>query len=278
MLLDNFEQVIAAAPALTELLAACPELKLLITSRESLRVRGEHEFPVPPLAQSMAVTLFAQRAQAIQPDFVLNDDTATISEICHRLDGLPLAIELAAARIKLFPLPVLLTRLERRLQILIDGPRDLPARHQTLRSAIEWSYDLLAAGERRLFRRLGVFAGGCTLEAASHVAPMEVESGAGSLIDKNLLRQVTQPDGEPRLLMLETIREYALEQLAASGEAEAIHRTHAEYHRGLAEYAEPQLIGTEVSAWLERLEREHDNLRAALGWALEHGDADMAQR
>jgi predicted ATPase/DNA-binding CsgD family transcriptional regulator len=279
LLLDNFEQIIAAGPSLAELLMACPDLKLLITSRESLRMRGEHEFPVPPLTQSLAVTLFVQRAQALQPDFVLNsDNAATVAEICHRLDGLPLAIELAAARIKFFPLPVLLARLGHRLQVLTSGPRDLPERHQTLWSAIEWSYDLLTMGEQRLFRRLGVFAGGCTLDAASHVAPMEVKSGVEPLIDKNLLRPVTDMEGEARLQMLETIREFALEQLAISGEANAIHRAHAEYYRGLAEYAEPQLIGNDVSAWLERLEREHDNLRAALSWTLEHGDADTAQR
>lgn len=279
LFLDNFEQVIAAAPALAELLSACPELKLLVTSREALRLRGEHEFPVPPLTQAVAVRLFAQRAQAMQPDFVLNETTTpTVAEICRQLDGLPLAIELAAARIKLFPPPLLLTRLKHRLQVLTAGPRDLPPRHQTLRSAIEWSYNLLTAGEQRLFRRLGVFVGGCTLEAASYVAPLEVELGASSLIDKSLLRQVPQPTGEPRLMMLETVREYALEQLAASGEAEAIRGAHAEHYRGLAEYAEPQLLGTEMSLWLERLECEHDNLRAALDWALGRGEADLALR
>jgi predicted ATPase/DNA-binding CsgD family transcriptional regulator len=279
VLLDNFEQIIIAAPSLAELLAACPDLKLLVTSRESLRVRGEYEFPVSPLSQSVAVTLFTQRAQAIQPDFMLsNDNAAAVAEICLRLDGLPLAIELAAARIKLFSPSALLIRLEHRLQVLSGSLRDLPVRQQTMRSAIEWSYNLLAAGEQRLFRRLGAFANGCTLEAARYVAPMEVEAGAGSLVDKNLLRQVTQPNREPRLLMLETIREYALEQLVASGEVDAIQHAHAEYYRGLVEYAEPQLIGTEVSTWLERLEREHDNLRAALNWALGRGDANMAHR
>lgn len=279
LFLDNFEQVMSAGTSLAVLLAMCSDLKLLVTSREPLRVRGEQEFPVHPLTQPPAVTLFVQRAQAIQPDFVLNsDNTATVAEICSRLDGLPLAIELAAARIKLFPPRTLLTRLEHRLQILTNGPRDLPARHQTLRSAIEWSYNLLTPGEQRLFRRLGVFAGSCTMEAASHVAPMEIEPGVESLIDKNLLWQNARVEGESRLFMLETIREFALEQLSASGEAESIYRAFAEYYRGYAEYAEPQLIDADVSVWLERLEREHDNLRASLSLTLEQNDAEMAQR
>jgi len=279
LVLDNFEQVVAAADSLVGLMVSCPDVKLLVTSRESLRVRGEYEFPVPPLPQEWAVNLFVQRVQAIQPEFRLEPDLAeTIAEICRRLDGLPLAIELSAARIKLFPPPVLLKRLEDQLQVLTNGPRDLPHRHQTLRAAVQWSYDLLPPGEQRLFRRLGVFAGGCTLEAANHVAPLEVESGIESLINKNLLQQGSPIDGEMRISMLQTIREYALEQLAMSGEYETVQRAHAQYFRGLAEYAEYQLIGTEVTFWLERLEREHNNIRAALKWGLDSEDSDLVQR
>jgi predicted ATPase/DNA-binding CsgD family transcriptional regulator len=279
LVLDNFEQVIAAAPLLVDVMAACPDLTMLVTSREALRVRGEYEFPVPTLAPPEAITLFAQRAHAIQPSFVLDDTVAlTLEAICRRLDCLPLAIELAAARIKLFPPAFLHTRLAHRLDVLSSGSRDLPARQQTLRSALAWSYELLSPGEQRLFRRLGVFAGGCTLEAAEQIAPMDASSSAGSLIDKNLLRQIVQSDGEPRLLMLETIREYAREQLMISGETDAIERAHADYYRGLAEYAEVQLLGSDVRAWLDRLEREHDNIRQALDWALQQHDANLAQR
>jgi predicted ATPase/DNA-binding CsgD family transcriptional regulator len=278
LVLDNVEQVIAAAALLADVMAACPDLTMLVTSREALRVRGEHEFPVPPLAPSPAITLFAQRAHAIRPSFVMDDTLApTVEAICHRLDYLPLAIELAAARIKLFPPAFLLTRLVHRLDVLSSGPRDLPTRQQTLRSALAWSYELLSPGDQRLFRRLGVFAGGCTLEAAEQIAPSDASLSAGSLIDKNLLRQIVQADGAPRLLMLETMREYALEQLALSGETDAMERAHAGYYCGLAEYAEGHLLGSDVRAWLERLEREHDNLRQALGWALQH-DAALAQR
>jgi predicted ATPase/DNA-binding CsgD family transcriptional regulator len=278
LVLDNVEQVIAAAALLADVMAACPDLTMLVTSREALRVRGEHEFPVPPLAPSPAITLFAQRAHAIRPSFVMDDTLApTVEAICHRLDYLPLASELAAARIKLFPPAFLLTRLVHRLDVLSSGPRDLPTRQQTLRSALAWSYELLSPGDQRLFRRLGVFAGGCTLEAAEQIAPSDASLSAGSLIDKNLLRQIVQADGAPRLLMLETMREYALEQLALSGETDAMERAHAGYYCGLAEYAEGHLLGSDVRAWLERLEREHDNLRQALGWALQH-DAALAQR
>jgi predicted ATPase/DNA-binding CsgD family transcriptional regulator len=279
LVLDNVEQVIAAAALLADVMAACPDLTMLVTSREALRVRGEYEFPVLPLAPPPAITLFAQRAHAIQPSFVLDDTLApTVEAICHRLDCLPLAIELAAARIKLFPPAFLLTRLVHRLDVLSSGPRDLPTRQQTLRSALAWSYELLSLGDQRLFRRLGVFAGGCTLEAAEQIAPMDASSSAGSLIDKNLLRQIVQADGEPRLLMLETMREYALEQLALSGETDAMERAHAGYYCGLAEYAEGHLLGSDVRAWLERLEREHDNLRQALGWALQQRDSALARR
>jgi len=302
LLLDNFEQVVVAAPLLTELLESCPGLKALVTSREVLRVRGEHEFPVLPLAlpdlshlpgiealsQYAAVALFLQRALAIKPDFQMtNTNARAIAEICARLDGLPLAIELAAARVKLLPPQKLLARLESRLQLLTRGARDMPERQQTLRNTIKWSYDLLDAEEQQLFRRLSVFVSGCTLEAAESVCnvadglPLNVLDGVTSLIDKSLLQQVEHPGDELRLIMLGTIREYGLECLAASGEEETTRSAHAEYYLALAEEAAPQIRGAQQAVWLERLEREHDNLRAALRWSVEHtgaGGAEMALR
>jgi len=305
LVLDNFEQVVAAAPLVAELLAACPRLKCLVTSRVVLRLRGEYEFPVPPLAlpdprhlpavealsQYAAVALFIQRALAVKPDFHVNNANAlAVAEICIRLDGLPLAIELAAARSKLFSPQAILARLGRRLELLRGGARDVPERHQTLRQAIAWSYDLLEVGEQALFRRLAVFARGCTLEAAEAVcqavhAPaagpgqlLEVPDGVGSLVDKSLLDQQEQASGEPRFRMLETIREYGLECLTVSGEEQAIRRAHAEYYLALVEEAEPALMGPEQTSWLDRLEAEHDNVRAALHWAEEGGDAEIGLR
>jgi predicted ATPase/DNA-binding CsgD family transcriptional regulator len=292
LLLDNFEQVLVAAPLLTDLLSACPALKVLVTSRAALRLSGEHEFPVPPLelpdpkhlpdlkalSQYEAVTLFIQRARAARPDFqVTSANAPAIAELCARLDGLPLAIELAAARIKLLSPQALLARLGRRLDLLTGGARDLPVRQQTLRATIDWSYDLLEPDERVLFARLGAFVRGCTLEAVEAVClpgedrPLEVLDGLALLVDRSLLRQVEGVQGEPRFGMLEIIREYAAERLEASGEAETLRRRHAEYFLSLAEQAAPELLGPQQSNWLERLEREHDNLRAALGWALERG-------
>jgi predicted ATPase/DNA-binding XRE family transcriptional regulator len=295
LLLDNFEQVLDAAPQLAELLASCPKLKLLVTSREVLHLYGEHEFGVPPLAlpdrihlpplerlmQYEAVRLFIQRAQAVKADFAVTSASApAVAEICCRLDGLPLAIELAAARVKLFSPQALLSRLEHRLVLLTGGGRDLPTRHQTIRGAIDWSYHLLDVAEQMLFARLGVFVGGCTLEAASAVCnadgalAIDVTEGVASLMDKNLLRLQAGADGEPRFLMLETIYEYALERLAARGEAEALHAQHLAYYLALAEAAEPHLRGAEQIVWAERLEAEHDNFRAVLAWAHDHGAAD----
>jgi predicted ATPase/class 3 adenylate cyclase/DNA-binding CsgD family transcriptional regulator len=297
LLLDNFEQVLSAAPQLAELLAACPKLKLLVTSREVLHLYGEHEYGVPPLAlpdrhqlpplerlrQYDAVRLFIERAQAAKADFaVTNESAPAVAKICHRLDGLPLAIELAAARVKLFAPQALLSRLEHRLALLTGGGRDLPARHQTIRGTIDWSYNLLDAAEQMLFARLGMFVGGCTLEAAAAVCnadgalPIDVTDGVASLIDKSLLRLEAGVDGEPRALMLETIREYALERLAARGEAEALRAQHFAYYLTLAEAAEPHLRGAEQIVWAERLEEEHDNFRAALAWAHEHGAVEGA--
>ncbi len=293
LLLDNFEQVVVAAPLLMELLAACPGLKLLVTSREVLHVRGEHTFVVLPLAvpdskhlpddetlaHYGAVALYLERAREVQPTLQLTAITAPlIMEICRRLDGLPLAIELAAARLKLLPLPAFLERLGHRLTVLTGGPRDLPARQQTLYNTIAWSYDLLSDEEQRLFRLLSVFVGGCTLEAAEAVYSAlggecaQVLDGVTSLLDKHLLHQTGQDNGEPddrRLLMLETIREYGLEALTACGEREEVRQVHAGYYLRLAEEAEAYLYGAEQGRWLDRLEREHDNLRAVLAWAME---------
>jgi predicted ATPase/DNA-binding CsgD family transcriptional regulator len=299
LVLDNFEQVLAAAPMVAELLAACPALKLLVTSRAALRLSGEHEFPVPPLAlpdpkhlpdlerlsQYEAVTLFIQRARAARPDFQVTSASApAVAELCARLDGLPLAIELAAARVKLMSPQALLARLGSRLRLLTGGGRDLPARQQTLRGTIDWSYNLLEPDECVLFARLAVFAGGCGLEAAEAVCnvdqdlSLDVLDGLALLVDHNLLRQTEGPEGEPRFGMLETIREYAAERLDMSGDAETVRRQHARYYLALAEQAEPELIGPQQRVWFERLEREYDNLRAALGWALDRDQAELGLR
>src|SRR6266487_2431878 len=299
LLLDNFEQVLVSAPRLADLLAGCPQLKILVTSRAVLHIRGEHEFPVPPLAlpdlthlpesemlsQYAAVALFLERAKAVRPDFQLTlASTRIIAEICIRLDGLPLAIELAAARIKLLPPQALLARLGHRLQVLTSGARDAPVRQQTLRNTLAWSYDLLNAEEQRLFRRLSVFVGGCTLEAVEGIStvlgemPADVLDGVASLIDKSLLRLLEQGGEEPRLLMLATIREYGLETLVASGEMESTRRAHASYYLRLSEQAELELGGPQQAAWLDCLEREHDNLRAALQGSLEQTGDDEAEQ
>ncbi len=308
LLLDNFEQIISAAPLLTELLSACAGLRMLVTSREALRLRGEQEFPLSPLAlpdqpsvetlmHYPGIALFVQRAQAIQPEFKLTTDNATpVAEICARLDGLPLAIELAAARIKLLPPQAMLGRLqESPLQLLTSGARDLPARQQTLRGAIQWGYDLLNADEQHAFRWLSVFVGGCTLEAASAVIgdqstvnsnkhqdtdhwPLITLDLVTSLANKNLIRQ-TETDGTPRLTMLETIREFGLaEGLTRTHELEAARHAHANYYLSFVEEAETYLTGADQKAWIKRLDREQDNLRAALHWAIEHHAGEMAQR
>jgi predicted ATPase/DNA-binding SARP family transcriptional activator len=299
LLLDNFEQVLAAAPRVAELLTAAPRLKVLVTSRAILRLRGEHDFPVPPLAlpdrgrlpdreqlcQYAAVALFIQRAVAVRPEFaVTNENAPAVVEICHRLDGLPLAIELAAARIRLLSPEGLLARLEQRLPLLVGGARDLPERQQTLRGAIGWSYDLLNPEEQKLFRRLSAFVGGCTLEAAEAVCNahsdigIDLLEGMASLMAQSLLRQEEAACGEPCFTMLETIREYALERLVGSGEAEAIRWQHAQFFLTLAEEAEPKLTSADQSGWLDRLEREHDNLRAALVWLIEREEVEAGLR
>jgi len=299
LVLDNFEQVLAAAPLLPELLSACPELKILVTSRAVLRVQGEYELLVPPLpvpdlhhlptpeaiAQYGAVTLFMQRVQAIKPDFQLTEDNArVIVEICACLDGLPLALELAAARIKLLPPQALLARLDHRLAVLTSRRQDVPLRQQTLRNTLTWSYDLLTAEEQRLFRRLSVFVGGSSLEAVESVCTAvgdlttPVLDLVESLIDKSQLMQVEEGSEEPRLLMQEMIREYGWERLVAAGEMEDFQSAHAAYYLALAEEAEPALHSIQQGWWQERLEREHENIRAALQWLLEHREKEQVAR
>lgn len=291
LLLDNFEHLLAAAPQVAALLAAAPGLKVLATSRAALRLSAEREFAVPPLAlplggdtppaallRSPAVQLFAQRARAVRPDFALaEDDVPTIAAICRQLDGLPLAIELAAARSKLFGPAALLARLANRLQVLTGGMRDLPERHQTLQSAIAWSYDLLEPAEQALFRQLGVVVGECALPAVAALAGTAEPPLAllESLIDKCLLTQHAGADGEPRFSMLETVREYALEQLAAQADAEAVRLRHAQFYLALAETADAGLQGADQIAWLARLDAEHGNLRAVLAWCLDDATPDQ---
>jgi predicted ATPase/class 3 adenylate cyclase len=284
LLLDNFEQILPAAAHIAGLLAACPRLKVLVTSRAVLHLHGEREYVVSPLAcpdpmhlppayelaQFGAVALFIQRAAAAKQDFSLTDENArAVAEICQRVDGLPLAIELAAARIKLLPPQALLARLGRRLPLLTGGARNLPARQRTIRDTIAWSYDLLDEAERRLLQRLAVFMGGFTVEAAEAVCTPEPESalnvldGVASLVDKSLLQR-EDVRGEPRFTMFETIREYALERLESSGESSLLRGRHLDYYLALAEHGDSLLRGPEQAAWLARLEADHDNLRAAL--------------
>jgi predicted ATPase/transcriptional regulator with XRE-family HTH domain len=295
LVLDNFEHVLRAAPLISDLLVAARHLKVLVTSRAVLRLYGEHEFEVPPLAlpdlkrlpppaelaQAPAVALFIERARAVQPDFNLNAHTApAVAELCTHLDGLPLAIELAAARIKLLSPQAMATRLSNRLALLTDGAQNLPQRQQTMRDTLDWSYELLSPEEKGVFTRLGVFMGGCTLEAVESVAGVPLTCGSGkqvqinpldqvaSLLDKSMLvREVV--GAEHRFKMLETIHEYASERLDDSEDAGLLRQRHTAYYLRLAETAQPELTGADSQIWLERLEREHDNLRAALRWALQ---------
>jgi predicted ATPase len=273
LVLDNFEQVLAAATIVADILEACPSLKVLVTSRAALRIYGEQEFPVSPLAQDSAIELFIQRASAVRPSFSMTPENApAIREICSRLDGLPLAIELAAARTRVLSPSTMLDRLESRLQLLTGGALDLPQRQQTLRSTIDWSHGLLNEAEQKLFRRLSVFVGGCTMEAAEAVCntrrdlDIDLFEGLSSLVDKNLLQNVDRGGSESRLEMLETIREYALERLAESGEESATRRAHAAYCLILAEEGNPELGPADRAAWLARCDVEIDNFRSALDW------------
>ncbi len=338
LVLDNFEHLLDAAPYLSELRASCPRLKILVTSRSVLSLSGEYQLPVPPLtappareslsateaAASEAVRLFVDRARAIRPDFILTDENATaVAAICQRLDGLPLAIELASARVAHLPVSALLHRLEQRLTLLTGGPRDLPARLRTMWDAIAWSYDLLTLKEQTLFRRLAVFVGGFTLEAAETIGggggngfAARGEGGGGgegvaspslpssaatppeasgpsrpdlsdspsvlaliaSLVGKSLLQAMGSPDGEPRYQMLETVREFGLEQLAISGEDAEMRDAHLRWFLTLAERACPHTHGPGAATWLDHLQPEHDNLRAALTWSLSQRNADAALR
>jgi predicted ATPase len=313
LLLDNFEQLVVAAPLVSQILANAPALKILVTSRAVLRVAGEHEFAVLPLAlpdseqmvvaqlaEVASVRLFIERAQSARADFSLTDQNAgAVVAICARLDGLPLAIELAAARIRLLTPQALLARLESRLNVLTAGARDLPQRQQTLRGTIDWSYQLLDAAAQTLFARLSVFVGGFTIDAVETVcveqssqkvtdrsvlptpgteASISVLDALSALVENSLLHEVAGVEAESRFAMLETIREYALERLNARSEGEARRERHANYYLALAERAEPETLGAKQVVWLERLEREHDNLRAALGWAIEQRQSETALR
>jgi predicted ATPase/DNA-binding XRE family transcriptional regulator len=297
LVLDNFEPVVAAAPLVADLLEACSSLKVLVTSREPLHVRGERQFAVPPLAlpdanrlpdvaalsQIAAVRLFTERARDVRADFTLTTEIApAIAEICQRLDGLPLALELAAARIKILSPAALLARLDRRLPLLTGGARDLPQRQQTLRNTIAWSYDLLTAEEQALFAQLAVFAGGWTSEAAEVVTnpggTLDVLEGMSSLVDKSLVRQVDQPDSEPRFTMLETIREFALERLAAGGETASLRARHAAYFAALTERVIAEAYASIRTAAARQFALERPNMRAALAWETEHGSNALLLR
>ena len=304
LVLDNCEQVLEAAPEVAALRAACPGLRVLATSRVALRVRGEQVYPVPPLAlpdpdrlpplaaleRVAAVALFVQRARAADPSFALSPANATaVALICARLDGLPLAIELAAARVAALPPAALATRLDRPLGVLVGGPRDAPARQWTLRDTIAWSYDLLPPAERALFRRLAPFVGGCAIEDAAAVCMPEgapddplvkamgdvgdVAEGLATLVDAHLLRMAIGDNGSPRYTLLATVREYALEQVAAAGEAEAMRERHAARYLALAEAAAAHVHDAGLPRALDILEAEMDNLRAALAWCVERGQA-----
>jgi predicted ATPase/DNA-binding CsgD family transcriptional regulator len=322
IVLDNFEQVIDAAPELIRILDACPNVTLLVTSRARLRVSGEREFPIAPLPldgpanvddanASSAVRLFVERAREISPDFNLGPETMpAVVEIVRRVDGLPLAIELAAARTRVLPPAALLQRLEQRLPLLTGGARDMPLRQQTMRDTIGWSYDLLGETEQVLFRRLAVFVGGFTLEAAEAIGlgasgtsgmrqpglPIDVLDGITSLIDHSLLRQSAESVDQPRYVMLETIREYARDCLHVSGEIDAVQRRHAAFFAGFAEVTDgspstsrtasatahafwvTRLRGPRQTSWLNRLEADHDNMRAALDWFAHWGEPEAFLR
>ena len=299
LVLDNFEQVVSAAPLVADLLAGSPRLRVVVTSRTVLHVSAEQEFGVPPLdlpdrhhlpplaalSQYEAVALFIERARAVRPDFdVTNENAPAVAEICSRLDGLPLAIELAAARIKVLSPEAILDRLERRLPVLASAGQDLPARQRTLRGTIDWSYELLDEAERRLFARLAVFVGGWTLEAADEVSNpgtelgIETLDGLGSLADKSLIRPVSGGDGETRFVMLQVINEFADERLDGEPDAGELHRRHAHHFLALVEKAEPELRRSALRRWQYRLRRDEGNLRAALRWAVEGGDVEVGMR
>jgi predicted ATPase len=291
LLLDNFEHVLKAAPKIADLLEACPRMKILVTSRAPLHLRAEKELPVPPLAlpplkempdllplsQYSAVQLFIQRAQAVKPDFrVTNENAPAVAEICHRLDGLPLAIELASARIRMLSPQALLERLEQSFEVLRGGTRDLPERQQTLQSAIDWSYNLLTEDDKLLLRRLSVFVGGWSFEAADAVSnsegeiQIEVFDGLERLIELNLITPPEELNGEQRLKMLETIREFSMQRLIESGEIDHVRHHHAHFYLAFAKQAEPELRASSQTQWISRLDTEYGNLHAVLEWSKEH--------
>ncbi|MFN0073732.1 MAG: adenylate/guanylate cyclase domain-containing protein [Chloroflexota bacterium] len=296
LIIDNFEHIIAAAPIISQLLGAAPALRILVTSRATLQLSGEFDYPVPPLdlpaiqqehsleqlALNPSVALFLHMAQATRPDFELSIANGhAIAEICRRLDGLPLAIELAAARINVLSPQLILSRLDHRLALLTRGPRDLPTRQQTLRDTIAWSYDLLETAEQIAFQRLAIFSGGCTLEAAEAVVPAnedernQVIDLVVSLLDKSLVRSVSENDAEPRFTMLETIREFALEQLPSDERAE-VQRRHGQYWRTFCEAAGRGLRSPDQLEWFARLDTDYGNIRAALEWSLSpSGDPEI---
>ncbi|MGH2401455.1 MAG: adenylate/guanylate cyclase domain-containing protein [Candidatus Limnocylindria bacterium] len=297
LVLDNFEQVSEAAPSVNTLLTACPNLTVLVSSRSILHVSGEQEYPVPPLglpdpqhlppltqlSQFEAVALFIERARSVKPDFdVTNENAPALAEICVRLDGLPLAIELAAARIRIFTPQAMLGRLEHRLGLLAGGSRDLPERQQTLRGAIAWSHDMLDDTDRALFACLSVFVGGAGIDAIEHICGGEVTVDVldvlASLVEKSLVRQSEGVDGQPRFTMLETIREFAVEQAVGRGRWEQLRLRHAEWFASVAESSAPNLMSSGKGGWLDRLEQDHDNLRMAASWAIETGAAEIALR
>ncbi|MCC2654863.1 MAG: hypothetical protein K0Q60_5030, partial [Microvirga sp.] len=299
LVLDNCERVLAAAPTMAALVSGSPQVTILATSREPLRVRGEREFPLLPLplpgadhwptlvdlADNPAVALFVERATATTPDFALTAANASsVAAICQRLDGLPLAIELAASRIRVLPPAAMLARLEHRLPLLTGGGRDLPARQQTMRDAIAWSYDLLDPDEQALFRYLAIFAGGFTLEAADAVAGsaahegLPVLDGITALVEQSLVRQMTGVDDNPRYLMLETVREFGLERLAASGEEANVRRRHAAHFLQVADTLEHRVQMFMNVETLRHVAAEHDNVRLALAWFDEQGEIDALLR
>ncbi|MGH2532943.1 MAG: ATP-binding protein [Thermomicrobiales bacterium] len=299
LVLDNVEQVAASAPAIADVLAVCPRLTVLATSREPLRIRAERECFVAPLplpdvdclppmeeiAENPAVGLFVERAKTTHRGFDLTAENArAVAEIVARVDGLPLAIELAAARVKILPPAALLARLEQRLPLLTGGARDLPIRQQAMRSTIDWSYDLLSPTEQQVFRQLAIFAGGFRFDAAEAVAGGTSNVGAavfnalGVLVEKNLVQPLTVDEDEPRFGMLETIREYGFERLILANEETATGQRHAAWCLNLAERGEPELMGPDQAAWFSRLEIEHDNLRASLRWAIALHDGELAAR
>jgi predicted ATPase/class 3 adenylate cyclase len=300
LVLDNFEQIVDAGPQVARLLREAPDLKMIVTTRIVLRVSGEQEFPVPPLgvlregdhrltaeeaARSEAVLLFVERATAVQPSFALTDENAaTIAEITRRLDGLPLAIELAAARVRVLPLSAIAARLDRHLELLTGGARDLPARQQTLRGAIDWSYDLLDEADRRLFERFSVHAGGAFLNEADAVCGPanelgeDVLDGLSSLADKSLVRAELIADEDPRFAMLVTIRDYARQRLDSAGDADQLRRKHALAYLAAVESVADEFIGPQAARWGDRLELDNDNLRQALDWMIEQREVELALR